>query len=218
MYADTAGNIGYQLPGAVPQRGRGDGRTPSPGWDARYDWEGLIPFAELPYAYNPPGGFLVAANQPVIGRQYPYPLGSAYSYGWRSQEIVDRLRDAGPLTLDQAEQLFYDDTIRVAADLVPRLLRIKVSDPWVFEGQQTMVGWDYAAASDSAAAAYFNVVFHNILKLTFRDELPSRSGRPVGTGGMRSWPICSNSRAAHGGMTSTPATGRRPGTTSCWRR
>ena len=172
VYADTAGNIGYQLPGAVPQRGRGDGRTPSPGWDARYDWEGLIPFAELPYAYNPPGGFLVAANQPVIGRQYPYPLGSAYSYGWRSQEIVDRLRDAGPLTLDQAEQLFYDDTIRVAADLVPRLLRIKVSDPWVFEGQQTMVGWDYAAASDSAAAAYFNVVFHNILKLTFRDELP----------------------------------------------
>ena len=35
--------------------------------------EGLIPFAELPYAYNPPGGFLVAANQPVIGRQYPVP-------------------------------------------------------------------------------------------------------------------------------------------------
>ena len=76
------------------------------------------------------------------------------------------------MTLDQAEQLFYDDTIRVAAELVPRLLRIKVSDPWVLEGQQTMVGWDYAAAPDSAAAAYFNVVFHNILKLTFRDELP----------------------------------------------
>ncbi len=172
VYADTAGNIGYQLPGAAPRRGRGDGRTPSPGWDARYDWQGLIPFAELPFAYNPPGGFIVAANQPVIGRQYPYPLGSAFSYGWRSQEIVDRLRDAGPLTPDQAEQMFYDDTIRVAADLVPRLLRIHVADPWVLEGQQTMVGWDYSAASNSAAAAYYNVVFHNILKLTFRDELP----------------------------------------------
>jgi penicillin amidase len=172
VYADTDGNIGYQLPGAAPRRGRGDGRTPSPGWDTRYDWQGLIPFAELPYAYNPPGGFIVAANQPVIGKQYPYPLGSSYSYGWRSQEIIDQLRDAGPLTVDQAEQLFYDDTIRVAADLVPRLLRISVADPWVREGQQTMVGWDYSAASNSAAAAYFNVVFHNILKLTFRDELP----------------------------------------------
>ena len=88
----------------------------------------MIPFAELPYAYNPPGGFIVAANQPVIGGQYPYPLGSAYSYGWRSQEILDRLRDAGA-DPGQAEQLFYDDTIRVAADLVPALLRVKVSRP-----------------------------------------------------------------------------------------
>lgn len=172
LYADTAGNIGYQLPGAIPLRGRGDGRLPAPGWDPRYDWRGLIPFAKLPYAYNPPSGYLVAANQPIIGRQYPYRLGSEYSYGWRSQQISDRLDEAGPVTMDAAERIFYDDHLRVAADLVPALLRIKVADPWVAEGQRTLVGWDYSAPADSAAAAYFNVVFHNILKLTFRDELP----------------------------------------------
>ena len=68
VYADTAGNIGYQLPGDVPVRGRGDGRMPAPGWDERYDWTGRIPFVELPYSYNPPSGYLVAANQQVIGR------------------------------------------------------------------------------------------------------------------------------------------------------
>jgi len=172
IYADTSGNIGYQLPGVVPLRKRSNGQIPSPGWDARYDWNGTIPFAELPYVYNPPAGFIVAANQPIIGPQYPHPLGSAYSYGWRSQEIIDRLRDASALTMDQAEEIFYDETIRVAADLVPTLLKIKVSDPWVFEGQQTLVGWDYSSAAGSPAAAYFNVIFHNILKLTFRDELP----------------------------------------------
>ena len=62
--------------------------------------------------------------------------------------------------------------MRVAADLVPALLKIKVADAWVAEGQQTLVGWDYSASADSAPAAYFNVVFHDILKLTFRDELP----------------------------------------------
>lgn len=173
LYADTAGNIGYQLPGAIPVRGRGDGRLPAPGWDKRYDWRGTIPFAQLPYAYNPPNGYLVAANQPVIGRQYPYLLGSEYSYGWRSQQIRDRLDEAGPLTMDAAEQIFYDTDVRVAADLVPALLKIKVDDPWVAEGQRTLVGWDYSASADSAAAAYFNVVFHNILKLAFRDELPA---------------------------------------------
>ena len=173
VYADTQGNIGYQLPGAVPRRGKGDGRLPSPGWDKAYDWRGTIPFAELPWAYNPPGGVLVAANQPVIGGQYPYLLGSSYSYGWRSQQLADRLRETSDLTLDEAEQLFYDDTIRVAADLVPTLLKIKVADPWVVEGQRVLVGWDYRASPDSAAAAYFNVVMHDILKLTFRDELPA---------------------------------------------
>ena len=172
LYADVDGNIGYQLPGDIPRRGRGDGQLPSPGWDSRYDWTGTIPFAQLPYAYNPPSGYLVAANQQVVGRQYPYPLGSEYSYGWRSQEIRDRLDDAPPLTLDAAEQIFYDDTVRVAGTVVPALLKVKVDDAWVAEGQRTLVGWDYSADADSAAAAYFNVVLHNVLKLTFRDELP----------------------------------------------
>jgi penicillin G amidase len=172
MYADTAGNIGYQLSGAVPLRRKGNGTKPLPGWDRSYDWRGVIPFAKLPYVSNPPSGFIVAANQQVIGAQYPYPLGSTFSYGWRSQEIIDKLRDALPLTLDSAEPIFYNDTIRFAADLVPILLKIKVPDPWVEQGQRTLVGWDYSANTDSAAAAYFNVVCHNILKLTFRDELP----------------------------------------------
>ena len=54
VYADVEGNIGYQLAGAVPRRGKGDGRTLSPGWDTGYDWRGLHPVrSELPYAYNP---------------------------------------------------------------------------------------------------------------------------------------------------------------------
>jgi penicillin amidase len=172
IYADTEGNIGYQLSGAVPLRHKGNGTKPSPGWDQGYDWNGTVPFAKLPYVQNPPSGFLVAANQQVIGNQYPYPLGSSFSYGWRSQEIVDRLQDAPPLNLDSAEEIFYDDTIRFAENLVPLLLKIKVPDPWVVEGQRTLVGWDYSAAKDSAAAAYFHVVCHNIFKLAFRDELP----------------------------------------------
>ena len=174
IYTDTSGNIGYQLAGAVPLRGQGNGTRPSLGWEPSHDWRGTIPFAKLPYVHNPPSGFLVAANQQVIGSEYPYPLGSTFSYGWRSQQIIERLRDAPPLTLDSAEQIFYDDTIRFAADLVPILLKINVPDSWVVEGQRTLVGWDYSSTKDSAAAAYFHVVCHNIFKLAFRDELPAQ--------------------------------------------
>jgi len=172
LYADTAGNIGSQLAGSVPRRGRGDGRTPAPGWDAAFDWRGVLPFAALPHAYNPPHGVLVAANQPTIGAPYPYRLGSQYSYGWRSEQITRRLEEARPLSPATAEQILYDDSVLFAADLVPVLLRITVNDPWVLEGQRTLVGWDYRASADSAAAAYFHVVVHNLLKRTFRDEMP----------------------------------------------
>ncbi len=172
VYADTAGHIGYQLMGSVPDRNRGDGVTPARGWDPAYEWKGMVPFAELPYAYDPPAGYIVAANQQIIGRQYPQHLGSNYSYGWRSQQLKDLIAGGGKISPDAASSLFYDDTIRFAADLVPVLLKIKVTDPWVREGQQTLVGWDYRAETDSAAAAYFNIVVHDILKRTFRDEMP----------------------------------------------
>jgi penicillin amidase len=171
VYADVHGTIGYQLPGQIPLRRVGDGRAPAPGWDTRYDWRGLVPFAQLPYAENPPGGVIVAANNQVVGTQYPYVLGSAYSYGWRSQELHDRLDDVRGLTPEAGEQIFYDERSGFAADLVPQLLRIRVDDPFVREGQQTLVGWDYRMSSDSAAAAYFAIVCHDLRKLVLADQL-----------------------------------------------
>src|SRR3954452_9205855 len=172
VYADVHGTIGYQLPGQVPLRRAGDGRAPAPGWDTRYDWRGLIPFARLPYVKNPPSGVIVAANNPVVGGQYPYVLGSSYSYGWRSEELHDRLDDARGLTLDSGEQVFYDERSAFAADLVPELLKVRVDDAFVREGQQTLVGWDYRMTSDSAAAAYFAIVCHDLRKLVLADQLP----------------------------------------------
>lgn len=178
IYADTKGNIGYQLPGAIPERGKGDGDTVSPGWDPDFDWKGLIPFAELPWTENPPEGYIVTANNQIIGKGYPRHLGSTYSYGWRSQEIVDALKADSRVTVSQMSALQSDDTVRFADVLVPRLLKLKMVDSptlpasWVAEGQQTLVGWDYSASKDSAAAAYFFVVVHNILERTFRDEMP----------------------------------------------
>src|SRR5699024_1113455 len=68
---------------------------------------------------------------------------------------------------------------RFAADIVPALLKIKIGDACVREGQATMVGWDYTASKDSAAAAFFYVTLDNVLQRTFHDELPEEH-RPTG--------------------------------------
>ncbi len=172
VYADVTGTIGYQLPGAIPVRGKGDGLQLSPGWDRAYDWTGTIPFAQLPYLVNPADGVVVTANNQVIGGRYPRRLDADGSYGWRSQQILERLGDNRSLTVEQSEQIQSDDTVRYADGVVPQLLRVKINDTWVREGQQTLLGWDYTSGPDSAAAAFFFVTVHDIMKRTFRDELP----------------------------------------------
>ena len=40
----------------------GDGTVPVPGWTAEHEWDGFVPFEELPSAVDPGRGYLVTAN------------------------------------------------------------------------------------------------------------------------------------------------------------
>ncbi|WP_405925177.1 penicillin acylase family protein [Streptomyces sp. NBC_00035] len=177
IYADTKGNIGYQLPGKIPTRGKGDGSLPAPGWDSEYNWTGYIKQAELPYEYNPDRGYIVTANQAVVEKdKYPYTLTTDWGYGTRSQRITDliesKIKDGGKISTEDMRQMQLDNSSEIAKLLVPKLLKIDVDDPDVREAQKLLEGWDYTQDADSAAAAYFNSVWRNILKLAFGNKLP----------------------------------------------
>ncbi|MEV0007201.1 penicillin acylase family protein [Streptomyces sp. NPDC047973] len=177
IYADTKGNIGYQAPGTIPVRKKGDGTMPSPGWSPEYGWEkDPIPFDELPYEYNPDRGYIVTANQAVIGEDYDHMLTKDWGYGARSQRINDLIQkkiDGGEkISTDDMQTMQMDNQSAIAAKLVPILKNINISDKSVREAQKLLENWDYAQDSDSAAAAYFNGVWRNILKLAFGDKLP----------------------------------------------
>ncbi|MEV6509549.1 penicillin acylase family protein [Streptomyces sp. NPDC051642] len=177
VYADTKNNIGYTLPGRIPTRGKGDGSLPVPGWDSKYDWTGYIPQAALPYEYNPKRGYIVTANQAVIDKdKYPYTLTTDWGYGTRSQRITDLIQSkidgGGKISTDDMRQMQLDDSSEIAKLLVPKLLKIDEPDPDVREAQKLLEGWDYTQDADSAAAAYFNSVWRNILKLAFGNKLP----------------------------------------------
>ncbi|MFJ6103765.1 penicillin acylase family protein [Streptomyces sp. NPDC092359] len=184
IYADTEGNIGYQSPGKIPQRGKGDGTLPAPGWDSSYRWKGYIPFDRLPYEYNPERGYIVTANQAVIDhRTYPDLLTKDWGYGSRSQRINDliesKTKDGGKISPDDMRTMQTDNRSEIATLLNPLLLKVDISDPYVREAQKLLEGWDYTQEPDSAAAAYFNAVWRNVLKLAFGEKLPKEL-RPEG--------------------------------------
>ncbi|WP_225845331.1 penicillin acylase family protein [Streptomyces sp. HPF1205] len=188
VYADTKGNIGYQAPGQIPIRAKGvDGAYPVPGWDSHYTWTKYIPFKAMPYEYNPKRGYIVTANQAVIDQsKYPYLLTSDWGYGTRSQRINDliqsKIQDNGKISMDDMQSMQNDDSSEIAKLLVPYLLKVDVRNDkgdYVRHAQQLLEGWDYNQDSDSAAAAYFNAVWRNVLKLAFGNKLPKEL-RPKG--------------------------------------
>ncbi|GAA2924402.1 MULTISPECIES: penicillin acylase family protein [Streptomyces] len=185
IYADTQDNIGYTLPGRIPTRAEGDdGSIPAPGWDPEYRWTGYIEQDALPYEYNPKRGYIVTANQAVIDPdKYPYTLTTDWGYGTRSQRISDliqsKIKDGGKVSTDDMRQMQLDNSSEIARLLVPTLLKIDPENKDVREAQKLLEGWDYTQDADSAAAAYFNAIWRNLLKLAFGNKLPKEL-RPKG--------------------------------------
>ena len=173
LYADVDGTIGYQAPGQVPLREGFDGRWPVPGWLARYDWKGRVPFAALPSATNPADGLLVSANQPVTSASQPF-LSTDWDYGYRAQRIRDLLqrKDGGKISPADMSAISSDTRNGMAPTLVPLLLKANLTrDAFTAEARALLRGWDYTQPPDSAAAAYYNAVWRNLLRLGFDDEL-----------------------------------------------
>jgi penicillin G amidase len=175
VYADVKGHIGYQAPGRVPIRGHGDGRWPVPGWDPSYEWVRDIPYGKLPSVLDPGNGYIVTANQAVIGRGYPYRITSDSAYGYRSQRIIDLLDDRDKLGVEDMAEIQNDTYNANAKRLVPYLLAIKLTGGYWRSGQRLLQDWDFTQPADSGAAAYFNVVWRDLLALTFHDQLPEEA-------------------------------------------
>jgi penicillin G amidase len=173
VYADRDGHIGYQAPGLIPIRKSGhSGDYPAEGWLSANDWTGsYVPFEALPSLLDPEAGVITTANQAVIDRDYPYYLGSSWSYGYRSQRINEMLERREQFSVEDMTQMQLDSRNGFAPSFVPYLLDVFMPTQYLAAGQSLLERWNYQQSSDSAAAAYYNAVWRNTLRLTFHDQM-----------------------------------------------
>jgi len=180
VYADVDGNIGYQAPGAVPIRAAGDGTMPVPGWTSAYGWTGYVPFDAMPSVLNPSSGYIVTANNAAVGPDFPYLITRDWEYGYRANQIELRLtaliNKGHKLTASDFSSIQADKYDANAANLVPILRQIgadKEQGTSLRRAAQLLDGWNYHDDPDSAAAAYFNIFWRNLLVDAFARKLPS---------------------------------------------
>ena len=100
VYADKAGNIGYQAAGRVPIRRDFDGDVPVDGASGKFEWDGYIPFEQLPRAFNPASGLVVSANQSPFPPDYPYRVSGSFADKYRARQIRAMLSAKNKLTVE----------------------------------------------------------------------------------------------------------------------
>ncbi|MFL5681474.1 MAG: penicillin acylase family protein [Chloroflexota bacterium] len=174
VYADVDGHIGYQMPGLIPIRGGGArGDRPVRGDDGRHEWEGYIPYADLPRAIDPRSDIIVTANNAPVDASYDHFLGAEWDSGDRAAEILERLKDLddGGLTTAELRTIQTDTTIRRAALLVPKLRNVA---PTTSDGRavlDSIRAWNRECDVDSHGCAAYIAFELRLAGAIFDDEL-----------------------------------------------
>ena len=172
LYADAKGNIAYHLLGSIPRRAAGNGTGPVPGWTSEFEWQGYIPFDELPGSVNPAAGYIATSNNKIVGDNYPYRLSNSYAAPYRATRAQELLQGVGRMSPKDLEHVQADVLAVHARELVPMLLN---SASPTTKAERTALDllrrWDYQVTPDSAAAAVFEAWYIQLAETLFADEL-----------------------------------------------
>ena len=175
VYADRDGNVGYQMSGRVPVRGRVvAGYRDADNPDDR--WLGHIPFDRLPREFDPARGYVASANQRIVGPDFTPPLYGAYSQGHRGVRI-DQVFAAHPKS-GRSETIMLQNDIRSAraTRMVPHITKLLETaageDAKLVAG--LLGGWNGDYTLESTAATMFETLMFHWQHAVLARHLPER--------------------------------------------
>jgi penicillin amidase len=181
VWADVAGNIGYQSAAISPIRRNFSGLVPVPG-DGRYEWNGYLPISDLPHALTPSKGYIATANNYQVPDGYSYPEALHYLWGdeMRAVRIDEVLRSGRMQTVADLMRLQHDEVSIPARSLVTLLRGLTLSDAAAEKARSQLLSWDFALDRDSIAAGIY-VAWERYLTENLRDLLvPAEARTAIG--------------------------------------
>ncbi len=182
-YADVEGNIGHWVTGKVPVRSGGDGSIPVPGWAGEYEWEGVVPFEEMPHSLNPETGYIVSCNHRLVPDDYPHYLGNVWMNGYRARRIEAVFDTKDTLSMKDFRALHVDFTCLPGIEFVSRLGqlnldRLNSDDPDARMALETLRAWDGKLTPESIGGTVYEVtryfLVRNLLEPGLGEELTIR--------------------------------------------
>ena len=173
IYADINGNIGWRPAVKIPIRKNAKNLLPRPGEDSAYDWNGFVPFNEMPFLLNPKKGFIATANNKTIDDSFPYYISNQWASPSRIKRIEEMLKDKTSTNLYYMQEIQMDQKSHLALEIVNHLLKTKSNDnnKWLNKGHNILSEWDFIESPNSKGALVYHYILNALLKNIYGDEM-----------------------------------------------
>ena len=174
IWADRHGSIGYKLIGRLPLRKGGCPDLPKPGWEGEFEWEGAVPYDELPEVVDPESGFLVTANNRIVGDDYPHHITSDWLDGFRARRIEEMLGASDEHDLESFEAMQSDNLSIPGLEAARRLGRLSPTGQREMSAVERLRSWDGRLDPDTIAGTIYQAFLLRLAREVARAAIGDR--------------------------------------------
>lgn len=182
VYADVDGNIFWMTPADVPIR-KLNGLMPMDGASGKHEWEGFVPFDELPSLLNPVEGFIATANNRPVPKEYKHYLAERFDAGYRQKRISELIKSKKKLSFDDVRAIQNDNFQYFGKMMTPDLIKAadakkKQLTDLSRKALEYLKGWNYMTDVDSVGSTAFHYWLRAALKNVIDFKKPSLGQAP----------------------------------------
>ncbi len=175
VYADVDGNIGLYCCAGVPVRKDGHTNAIVPGWTDEYDWQGIVPFDELPHSFNPERGYVSSANNRTTGENYPHYISHWFYPPTRIDRIREMLVEKDQFSVADFKRMHADQKSKLVERIKPIIMtELEKSDDWGDLEKQILdafSSWDGVLSRTSLGATVFEKFLCQYTENLLLDEM-----------------------------------------------
>lgn len=169
-YADVHGNVELYATGKVPRRSAG-GALPYPVGGGQDNWQGWIPFDQMPHVANPRRGWVCSANHKTVKSDYPWYFSSYFAPNYRYDRVRQLLSTPGVKTVDDHWRFQRDKLNLLAKRVAPLMAKALAADPATKGLANILAAWDFVDDKDAAAPLIFQALMRSFALKVYADEL-----------------------------------------------
>jgi penicillin amidase len=174
IWADRHGSIGYKLIGRLPMRRGGCPDLPKPGWTGEFEWEGTVPYEELPEVVDPESGYLVTANNRIVGDDYPHHITSDWLDGYRAKRIEGLIEAAETHDLQSFEAIQVDNYSIPGTEAARRLCRLHPRGQRERSAIERLRSWDGHLDRETIAGTIYQAFLLRLAREVARAAIGDR--------------------------------------------